>query len=566
MGEDDINMASLYIYPKTGEPSTFIMTGGKTTIGRGPDNDISLSDQFCSTRHVVITASNGEYTIQDQGSKNGVLVNGRKILQETPLRRGDEILLGSTRIVFDQDLPTRVEVVEGPPGLGGYNTMIQVRDILKGPVLDRRPGTSPVPTLDPIKLEHERKVLTVLNEVSQALLYHFPLDQLLEHIMDLIIQNVPMDRGVLMLMEGTPVDLVPKVVRIVNPDLRYQNIQVSRSILRQALARNSSILLSDAQEDTFFKDQASVVRSNVRSAMCIPMWNNQEIIGIVYADRASLVSPFSEDDLKLLTLLANVAAVKIENVKLFEQALEKCRLDREMAVAAQIQRNFLPRENPSVPGFEICGRNRGCYQIGGDYYDFIPIDEARLGIAVADVSGCGVGPSLLMASLRASLHAEAGPRTGLRELAAKLNNFVHKSSESHTFITFVFATLDTRTGEMTYVNAGHNPPILLEKSGGLRRLDSTGLALGMFPDVRYESGTVRIEPGDLVCFFTDGITEGRNGANEEYGESRLIARLRNGSDLPVDTIMNGTFDDLKAFTDCVEPCDDMTLVLVRRTG
>ena len=319
-----------------------------------------------------------------------------------------------------------------------------------------------------------------------------------------------MDSGVLMLKEGHPEQIVPKVVRVVNPELKNRNIQVSRSILNTALAKNSSILLSDVQSDSFFREQASVVHSNIRSVMCVPLWNNEEIIGVVYADRASLLNQFTEDDLKLMTLLANLAAVKIENARLIEQALEKCRMDRELALAAQIQRNLLPKGSPDLESFEVCGGNRGCYEIGGDYYDFIPIAPGRLGIAIADVSGCGVGPALLMASLRASLHAEINPGYNLTGLAARLNGFVHQSSESHTFITFFFGELDTRTGELNYVNAGHNPPIVLDGADGVRRLESTGFCLGMFPDVSYESGTVRLELGDIACLFTDGITESRD--------------------------------------------------------
>ncbi len=401
-------MVHLYIYPKTEAPFIFALEGESVSIGRSPDNDLTIPDQFCSGRHALIVGTRDGYAVRDQGSKNGVFINGIKILSETLLRKGDEILLGSTRIVFDEQAPTRVEMVEGPAGPANYNTMIQVRDILKRPPPDTRAAPAQTPAADLERLRREQKILFVLNEVSQALIYHFPLDKLLDHIMDLIIQNIPMDRGVLMLKEGEPFQLVPKVARIVDPGLRNQNIQVSRTILNTALAKNSSILLSDIQSDSFFKEQASVVRSNVRSAMCVPMWNNEEIVGIVYADRASIVNAFTEDDLKLLTLLANVAAVKIENARLFEQSLEKCRMEREMAVAAQIQKNFLPREEPRVEGYEICGGNRGCYQIGGDYYDFIPFENGRLGVAIADVSGCGVGPSLLMASLRASLHAELG--------------------------------------------------------------------------------------------------------------------------------------------------------------
>jgi len=559
-------MVHLYIYPKTEEPFNFILDGSEVSIGRSPDNDLPLPDQFCSGRHALVVGTRDGFVIRDQGSKNGVFVNGIKILAETLLRRGDEILLGSTRIVFDEQAPTKVEMVEGPAGPANYNTMIQVRDILKRPAPDTKAAPAETAAADLERLRREQKVLFVLNEVSQALIYHFPLDKLLDHIMDLIIQNIPMDRGVLMLKEGEPFQLVPKVVRIVDPGLRNQNIQVSRTILNTALAKNSSILLSDIQSDSFFKEQASVVRSNVRSAMCVPMWNNEEIVGIVYADRASIVNAFTEDDLKLLTLLANVAAVKIENARLFEQSLEKCRMEREMAVAAQIQRNFLPREEPRLEGYEICGGNRGCYQIGGDYYDFIPLEDGRLGVAIADVSGCGVGPSLLMASLRASLHAELGTRTGVTSLASRLNAFVHKSSESHTFITFFFGILDPAAGEMTYVNAGHNPPILLEAGGGVRRLDSTGFCLGMFSGVDYTSGSACLVPGDLLCLFTDGITEGRKADREDFGEERLIALLRGSAGLDAQAVMAKVFEEVQKFTACADPSDDMTLVLVRRTG
>lgn len=556
-------MVRLYVYPKGEEPFTFALEGGDVAVGRAAGNDLALPDQFCSSRHALFVATPDGFAIRDQGSKNGVFVNGVKILAETPLRKGDEILLGSTRILFDEQAPTRVEMVEGP---ASFDTMIQVRDILKRPAPDTRAVPVQTPGVDLDLLRREQKVLFVLTQVSQALIHHFPLDKLLDHIMDLIIQNIPMDRGVLMLQEGRPLRLVPKVVRIVDPSLRNQNIQVSRSILNTALAKNTAILLSDLQADSFFREQASVVRSNVRSAMCVPMWNNEEIAGIVYADRASIANPFTEDDLKLLTLLANVAAVKIENARLFEESLEKCRMEREMAVAAQIQRAFLPSEEPRLEGYEVCGGNLGCYQIGGDYYDFIPLEGGRLGLTIADVSGCGVGPSLLMASLRASLHAELGARTSLAELAQKLNAFVHKSSESHTFITFFFGILDPATGGLAYVNAGHNPPVLLEAGGGVRRLESSGFCLGMFGDVDYGSGEVRLAPGDLLCLFTDGITEGRNPAGrEDFGEERLIGLLRENAGAGVRALMDRVFEDVKAFTSCSEPTDDMTLVLVRRS-
>ena len=556
-------MTNLYVYPMRGESLIIALNESGVSLGRNADNDLILTDPFSSSHHAAIAASGNGFVLRDLGSKNGVFVNGKKIRGEVELRKGDEIFIGSTRMVFDEQAATQVEMVEGG-GFERYNTILKVRDILSRPVLDTgadRPEGLPV---DLEKLRREQKFLSVLNEVSQALIYHMPLEELLGHVMDLIIRNIPMDRGVLMMKEGGADQLVPKVVRIINQDMKDRNIQVSRTILNTALARNSSILLSDVQADSFLREQASVARLKLRSAMCVPLWNNQDIIGVIYADRASLANPFTEDDLKLLTLLANVAAVKIENARLVEQALEKCRMEKELAVAAQIQRNLLPREYPKLERFEICGGNKGCFQIGGDYYDFITSGSDRLGIAIADVSGCGVGPALLMASLRASLHAESGSLGDLPLLASRLNAFVHKSSESNTFITFFLGNLNTETGEMVFVNAGHNPPFVLKKNGDSLRLESTGFCLGMFPDAVYEFRTVRLDPGDLLCLFTDGITEGRENDLEEYGEERLVSLLRSNAGLPVEELMNAVFADVRRFTACEAPDDDMTLVLVRR--
>jgi sigma-B regulation protein RsbU (phosphoserine phosphatase) len=151
-------------------------------------------------------------------------------------------------------------------------------------------------------------------------------------------------------------------------------------------------------------------------------------------------------------------------------------------------------------------------------------------------------------------------------MAARLNDFVHQSSESHTYITFFFGELDTETGEMTFVNAGHNPPIVLDVEGGLQRLESTGFCLGMFPEVIYGAGRVSLGPGDLLCLYTDGITEGRSAGNEEYGEDRLQALLRENMGLAVSKIMEKIFAEVRCHTGCAEPGDDMTLVLVKRIG
>jgi serine phosphatase RsbU (regulator of sigma subunit) len=305
--------------------------------------------------------------------------------------------------------------------------------------------------------------------------------------------------------------------------------------------------------DPRFKGRESIINSGIHSAICVPLWNNKEIIGMIYADRLSLLREFTEEDLRLLTLLSNLAAVKIENAILIEQAIEKEKMERELQLAVQIQKDFLPRTSPSCENFDIAGKNVPCHQVGGDYFDFISIDPRRLGITVADVSGKGVSASLLMASLRAALHSEVHPRFQMAAMTAKLNDFVHQSSAVNTFITFFFCDLDTGTGALTYVNAGHNPPLVFGKDGKTRFLEGTGLCLGMLPKMTYEVRRHDLKSGDIFMLFTDGITESRNKDNEEFGSERLAEICRRNAGESAQELMNAVFRELEAFTGKAPP-------------
>jgi serine phosphatase RsbU (regulator of sigma subunit) len=562
---EGMRMALLYIYPKSGDPFTFPLGGRRVALGRAGTNDIVLSDQFSSGCHAVIAPVERGYALLDQGSKNGTFVNGRRVSGEIDLARGDEILIGSTRIYFDRDFQTNIEMVEGTTFTHSSNTIIQVKDILKKP-----PSTGAFKTpgggLDLARLQQDQKIIAVIGEVSQALIYHMPLDKLLNHIMDVLTQHLPMDRGVLMLKDELTQALEPKVVKVQSGALRTQNIYVSQTIIRTALEKNSAILISDIQSDEQLRAQASVVQAQIHSAMCVPLWNNQDIIGLIYCDRASLLEQFSEDDLRLLTLLANLAAVKIENARLYEESLKMIQMERELALAVQIQKNFLPRDEPSFEPYDICGSTRACYHVGGDYYDFIPIDKDRLGIVIADVAGVGVSAALLMASLRGALHEKFPVTYDLSDLTAKLNDFVYTSSDSHCFISFFLAVIDRGKDEVSFVNAGHNPPILVGRKGRPRLLESTGLCLGMFPTQEYQEKTIAVAPGDVLCLYTDGIVESRKDKREEFGDQRLVERLKDSGSLAAREIMEKIYEDVFGFIGCTEAGDDMTLVIVKRNA
>jgi len=556
-------MPNLFIYPKKDDSFIFPLKQKKVSIGRSADNDISILDPYSSGHHSLIYPKDDQYVVRDNNSKNGTFLNGKKVQTETVLNRGDEVLVGSTRIVFDREISTNVEVTDSPSSSVAINSMLQVEDILKKPDISTTIKVKARP-MDMNKMMLEHQISSVISEVSKALVLHQPLNELLEYILDLIGQHLEMDRGILMLKEGNPPQFIPRVSRINNPRLTNQKIQVSQSIINQAVNQNSSILTSDAQDDTRFKAEASIINLNIHSAMCVPLWNNTEIIGVIYADRIFKLEQFTEEDLKLLTLLANLAAIKIENAKLVEQGIEKEKMEKELSLASQIQRDFLPKDAPKSESFEIAGANVPCYQVGGDYYDFIDIDPERIGITIADVSGKGVSASLLMASLRAALQSEVHLEYDIERMVKKLNDFVHRSSGSNKFITFFFSELNKKTSEIKYINAGHNPPLIVDMKGNIRRLESSGFCLGMFPNVDYKMEKLNLGIGDTALLFTDGITESRNKDNEEFEEQRLIKLLKMNPKIGAQDLMDKINQEVEEFTIGTEQMDDQTIVVIKR--
>jgi len=242
------------------------------------------------------------------------------------------------------------------------------------------------------------------------------------------------------------------------------------------------------------------------------------------------------------------------------------RIEADLEQAARIQKDLLPKSDPRIEGFDIGGVNIPCYEVGGDYYDFVAIDADRLGVVIADVAGKGIGAALLMASLRAALLAEIHPAYDLGKAAARLNEFVFKSSGPASFVTFFLAEVDRRTAGLRYINAGHNPPFIMGRDGRARALESSGFPLGMFSGAAYEVRSVSLEPGELAVLFTDGVPEGRNARGEDYSEGRLKAVVLENRALPAAAICRKVIEDVGGYACETEPCDDMTLVVVKKTG
>jgi phosphoserine phosphatase RsbU/P len=287
---------------------------------------------------------------------------------------------------------------------------------------------------------------------------------------------------------------------------------------------------------------------------------------LVVADKETRlgVGPFGEADQRTLALFANQAAISLENARLHREALEKQRLEREMELAAEIQRQILPKSLPTVPGYTLAGWNRPARQVGGDYYDLLLRDGDKLLALVGDVSGKGVPAALLVSTLHSALrlmldHQPFGP-----ELLERLNRHVFESSLPSKFITLLLAELDRSSHRVSYLNAGHNQGVALGIDGTPRFLGATGVPLGLMPRAAFRIGFEDLNPGETLCLYSDGITECSGSDGEEFGLPRLVEVLVRHAGCPLEQVIAAIDEAVTLFAGSEPQGDDQTVVLLRR--
>lgn len=277
------------------------------------------------------------------------------------------------------------------------------------------------------------------------------------------------------------------------------------------------------------------------------------------------VLDFTPTDARLLSLFANQAAAAIETARLHREAIEKERIERELELAAAIQREILPQSLPDVPGVELAAANLPTRHVGGDYYDLFPLSRGRLGFLVADVSGKGVPAALLVSTVHAAVHLQIDEAKTVEDLVGRIDRHLQRYAATRKFLTLFFGLLEPDSGLLRYVSAGHNPALLACLSGKTTLLASTGVPVGMLPNASWREETVELAPGDLLCVYTDGLTEAVNEAEEEFGLGRLTTAVAEGRDRPVRNLCDDVFARVADFARGMPQYDDQTLLLVRRT-
>lgn len=533
------------------------------TIGRAYENTIAVADAAVSRRHIQIEWRDGAWWVVDLGSSNGSLVNGQRLEAARKLTGGERIEIGSTQMIFSTG--RRAESVS----LSEADEPVAVRSLdmhtILGSIEDFREPDQ-VPTRD-----RPDEFFGKVDRVGMALLSHCDLSELRQKIVDLVGEILSPDRAALVFPRDSECDAPQEGELIIGALYKAEResregIQISRSIARQVIEDHKAVLVADAQHDQRFQAQESVVLQQIQSALCVPLWDDQQVTGLLYADRTSPIHPYGVAELHLLTLVGHLAAVKIKETEALEEVRRKQKLEEELKSAARIQQQLLPAEPLKREDVWIAGQNIPCLGVGGDYYDVIEDEDGSILVALGDVSGKGMSAALLMASVHTHVRALAGAGLELAAMTKQIGKQLHRSIQGERFVTLFIARFDPASGRLAFVNAGHNHPLLLRGSGEVETLETGGLMLGAFPGIEYDSGEVTLERGDQLLIFSDGITEaGAEEQEEDFGDERLLAFLKERCTLAPEDFITALVEEVRAYAAPADPGDDITALIVRRT-
>ena len=551
-------MYYLYLTAPGMPAQKFLLDRPVTTIGRSSVNDLPISDKMLSRQHArIVKDGSNTLTIEDLGSRNGTYLNGERLVSIQPLKSGDRITVGGVTLKVESESTTRVRIDE----IAGEDALDNT--ILKASAELLRQHTETDPRLPAEQLSKLIESLRVVNELTIELLRDISVDELLKFLMDKVFETLAPDRAVVLLRSSVTGELVPAVVRVAE-GISAEDIRLSKTLVASVVEKKNGLLLMDTASSSGVSLSESIRLSGIKSVLAAPLENEGEVVGLIYVDCRMGHRSFEEADLRLLTSLANVAAAKIQNARLMAESAEKKQMEREFALAQEIQQRLLPDSPPTVPGYELYGSNIPSRQVSGDYFDFRPRSDGKVYAAIADVCGKGVGPALLMASLQASFHAWADEDVPVSVMTGRLSEAISRRTGPDRFITFFLLLLDPATGEVEYTNAGHNPGLMIRKEGAIEELSSHGLPLALFPGRPYGSSRLMLEPNEFICLYTDGVSEACNGSGEEFGMDRLKAFIKTQlgcEPADVDAALTRVLEEHVAG----EPYgDDRTLLILRR--
>jgi sigma-B regulation protein RsbU (phosphoserine phosphatase) len=408
--------------------------------------------------------------------------------------------------------------------------------------------------------------LSLLFEATRLLNSTLDLAELLELILKIARTESKAERGSVFLVDSKTQELWS----IVASGLEHEEIRVpvGRGVAGRVAQSGETINVEDAYTLAYFDSSYDKKFSYVtRSLLCLPIRHfDGKIVGVIQLLNKCGGTKFTSDDVDFLEKLSGHMAMALEKARLHREIVEKQRLEKEMALARTIQRSLLPEAPPTVPGYELAVLNEPCFEVGGDYYDFLTLGPETLLVVIADVEGKGVSSALIMSNLQATLRALAMHLESLERLASSLNEMIYNDTKSEKFLSIFLGLVDTRGSGLDYINAGHVAPILVSgESGAYQLLEEGGTVVGLFPSVEYNRGSVGLAPGDVLVCCTDGILEAMNTQEEEYGTERLAECVARHRTKAAQAIVEAVLAEVDEFSRGGMHIDDKVLMIMKVT-
>jgi serine phosphatase RsbU (regulator of sigma subunit) len=536
----------LRVTPPVGEAFEHVVTTESLVVGRSSRADLVLSDRFLSRQHARFYREGDSWMVEDLGSRNTTLLNGRPVTGPSRVGPGDLVKLSETLIA-----------------VGGEGAAAPVP-----------PGEEKTSSSDTIVLRSASELLAaaeresagrlkLLNEVHRALAATQNLQDLLELVLDRAFAHLGPEEGVVYLKR--PHGGLEKVATRRLPGAKGE-LSHSRSLEHEVVEKAQAALVLDALTDERFAAAQSILSSGVRSLIAAPLLDASGTLGMLVLGSRIHLRRFSEQDMELLVAFASVAALRIRNLALAEEAARRRELEKELAIARHIQLALLPESLPEIPGYAVFATNDASRAVSGDFYEFQRRDDSdEQVIVIADVSGKGIGASLLAASFDSLLMGPIEVDYPTDVICSRVSRRLFQKTPPERYVTAFLLALDPVSGRVQYTNAGHNAGLLVRAGGAsVQRLDATGMPIGLMPFAEYEKAEVALEPGDLIVLYTDGLTEAANPAGDEFGIDRLEAVVRRHATEPLVALAVAIETAIEVFVDGTPFGDDRTLVVLRR--
>jgi len=559
-------MALLQVLRGGAPGKVFPLNADRLVLGRHPECDIVIDAGAISRQHAVILRLNNEFYVEDLKSRNGTFVNGdmldgrRKLVDQDRLKICDMLFAFQAgtaarpaRTLAETDDASRAEIIDDLEGKSSA-TIMSTFDVQSS-----RSGFQ-------ISVNPEIKLKAVL-EITRALATATDLNRVLESVLESLFKIfIQADRGFVVLKDSVTGALIPKAVRYRRGD-DADSIRISRTIINQVMEAKEAILSADAAGDSRFDGSQSIADFRIRSMMCAPLIDTSgTALGVIQIDTLDQRSRFQASDLDVLAGVAYQAAFAVESAQLHEADLKKQAFERDLDLAHEVQQGFLPDAPPEIEGYQFYDVYEAANQIGGDYFDYIPLPDGKLAVVIGDVAGKGMPAALLMAKLSSDVRYRLASSSTTTDAINRLSQGFSRSDWESRFVTLVAVVLDPVRHEVEIVNAGHMAPYLRHADGSCETIgeDQKGMPLGVAPGVEYEAATVRLAPGDVLTLYTDGINEAMNLDNKLFGYDRIVTRICGPYADPA-TLGKAILDDVRAFVGTRAQNDDRCLICFGRT-